>query len=101
MRLSGGGDYHIAHIHPQGVLSSALYLIVPEDASGEERQGWLEIGRPARDLRTDLAPLATIRPEPGYLALFPSTLYHGTTSFGTGERMTVAFDVVPLEGRRP
>ena len=101
VRLSGGGDYHIAHIHPQGVLSSALYLIVPEDASGEERQGWLEIGRPARDLRTDLAPLATIRPEPGYLALFPSTLYHGTTSFGTGERMTVAFDVVPLEGRRP
>jgi len=34
-----------------------------------------------------------IKPERGKLALFPSTLYHGTRNFAEGERMTVAFDV--------
>lgn len=99
VRLTGGGDYHTAHIHPQGILSSALYLIVPEDARAEEQRGWLEVGRPPPDLQCGLAPLATIQPEPGHLALFPSTLYHGTTAFGDAERMTVAFDVVPGVGR--
>lgn len=101
VRLTGGGDHHTAHIHPQGVLSSALYLVVPEDARGGQQGGWLEVGRPPPDLRCDLAPLATIRPEPGHLALFPSTLYHGTTRFGDTERMTVAFDVVPRPEHTP
>jgi hypothetical protein len=35
-----------------------------------------------------------IRPHVGRLALFPSTLFHGTRPFSAGERMTVAFDVV-------
>lgn len=95
VRLRGGGDYHTSHIHPQGMLSSALYLIVPQAAQGEDRQGWLEIGRPPPDLGLDLGPIATIQPREGHLALFPSTLYHGTTPFGDGERMTVAFDVIP------
>jgi len=50
------------------------------------------------DLGLDLPPLRTIEPQPGYLALFPSTLYHGTTPFGSAERMTVAFDVVTGDG---
>jgi len=100
---SGGGDYHTAHIHPQGILSSALYLVVPEEAhapvaEGTLPAGWLEIGRPPPDLGLDLPPLRTIEPQPGYLALFPSTLYHGTTPFGSAERMTVAFDVVTGDG---
>jgi hypothetical protein len=44
----------------------------------------------------DLEPLEAIKPEPGYLALFPSTLYHGTRPFGDAERMTVAFDAVTV-----
>ncbi|NBC88460.1 MAG: hypothetical protein GVX90_03010, partial [Alphaproteobacteria bacterium] len=100
---SGGGDYHTAHIHPQGILSSALYLVVPEEAhapvaEGARPPGWLEIGRPPPDLGLDLPPLTTIEPREGHLALFPSTLYHGTTPFGSAERMTVAFDVVTGEG---
>lgn len=94
VRLTGGGDRHAAHIHPQGIVSSALYLVVPEHESGE---ALLELGRPPLDLELDLPPLATIAPEPGHLALFPSTLYHGTTPFGGAERMTVAFDVVATE----
>lgn len=96
---SGAGDYHTSHIHPQGIISSALYLVVPEVAHGPERLGWLEVGRPPPDLGLDLEPLRVIEPQVGHLALFPSTLYHGTTRFGGGkasggERMTVAFDVV-------
>jgi predicted Zn-dependent protease len=97
---SGAGDYHTAHIHPQGIVSSALYLVVPEAAAEAEAQrGWLEVGRPPPDLRLDLEPLRVIQPRQAHLALFPSTLYHGTTPFGAAsgeaaERMTVAFDVV-------
>ena len=95
VRLHGGGDHHTAHIHPQGILSSACYLILPHDRTPGD--GALEVGRPAPDLRLDLGPLRVIEPEVGHLALFPSTLYHGTTYFGDGQRMTVAFDVVTGE----
>lgn len=87
------GDRHASHIHPQGVLSSALYLQLP-NAPGRDN-GVLELGRPPDDLMLDLEPLATIQPREGYLALFPSTLFHGTSTFGAGIRMTVAFDVAP------
>ncbi|MEP4784299.1 MAG: putative 2OG-Fe(II) oxygenase [Erythrobacter sp.] len=98
VRLSGGGDHHTSHIHPQGLVSSALYLEVPEgDATEDEQAGWLEIGRSPADLQLDLPPLAMVEPKPGHLALFPSTLYHGTRPFGAGQRMTVAFDLVSSE----
>jgi tetratricopeptide (TPR) repeat protein len=94
VRLTGGGDHHTAHIHPQGVISSALYLVVPGEAEHPDQQGWLEVGRPKSDLGLDLGPIKSIQPVPGHLALFPSTAYHGTTPFASAERMTVAFDVV-------
>ena len=103
---SGAGDYHTAHIHPQGIVSSALYLVVPEEAADAgQKLGWLEVGRPPPDLRLDLEPLRVICPQEAHLALFPSTLYHGTTPFGASrradaERMTVAFDVVTSEDDR-
>ncbi|MEO0464184.1 MAG: putative 2OG-Fe(II) oxygenase [Pseudomonadota bacterium] len=101
---AGDGDYHASHIHPQGITSSALYLVVPDAAHAGGQHGWLEIGRPPPDLGLSLEPLRVIQPQIGHLALFPSTLYHGTTAFGGGasgadaERMTVAFDVVPQAG---
>ncbi|MDJ0643064.1 MAG: putative 2OG-Fe(II) oxygenase [Erythrobacter sp.] len=95
VRLTGGGDFHAAHIHPSGIVSSAFYLIVPPEAHDGDRRGWLELGRPPTDLGLDLPPIRSIEPQEGHLALFPSTLYHGTTPFGSAERMTVAFDVVP------
>jgi len=98
VRLLGGGDHHAAHIHPAGLISSALYCKVPEQANEQEQQGWLEIGRPPADLGLGLEPLATLQPKEGHLALFPSTLYHGTTPFPanatTNERMSVAFDII-------
>ena len=97
VRLTGGGDHHASHIHPQGVLSSALYLVLPT-VGAEATDAVLELGRPPPDLRLDLPPERTIPPQGGHLALFPSTLFHGTTGFARGERMTIAFDVIAKGG---
>lgn len=94
VRLAGGGDFHAAHLHPEGVVSSALYCTLPDGLDdNEDHAGHIELGRPPPKLRIDLEPRYTLRPKVGHLALFPSTLYHGTRPFAVGERMTVAFDV--------
>lgn len=93
VRLSDSG-FHVHHIHPEGLLSSACYLALPEDVAGNTaRDGWLEIGRSPSTLNLALEPIATIEPAVGHLALFPSYLFHGTRPFLEGERLTVAFDV--------
>ncbi|WP_128891991.1 tetratricopeptide repeat protein [Erythrobacter sp. HKB08] len=98
VRLSGGGDFHTSHIHPQGVISSALYCQLPELGGDDSHAGWLELGRPPPDLRLDLGPIRMIEPREAHLALFPSTLYHGTRPFESARRMTVAFDVSLVQG---
>lgn len=95
VRLSEGG-FHAAHFHPNGVISSACYVSLPELTDGVEKQGWLELGRPPAELHLDAEPIATIKPETGSLVLFPSFLFHGTRPFSAGERLTVAFDLVPV-----
>jgi tetratricopeptide (TPR) repeat protein len=95
VRLTGAG-YHVSHNHPQGWISSAFYVAVPPaEAGAGEEAGWLAFGLPPEGLGLDLGATRTIRPEPGKLVLFPSTSWHGTLPFRTGERMTVAFDVAP------
>jgi hypothetical protein len=90
VRLSGAG-FHTAHVHPQGWISSAFYLVVPGSLGPEE--GRLVLGEPPSDLSSELQPLRSIEPKPGQLVLFPSMMWHGTLPFREGERMTVAFDV--------
>lgn len=93
VRLQDAG-HHSNHIHPQGWLSSALYIAVPPIAeSGPAPAGHLQLGVPPAELGLNLAPARTIAPEPGWLTLFPSTMWHGTVPIAGGERMTVAFDV--------
>jgi hypothetical protein len=91
VRLSGSG-YHDPHLHPYGWLSSAFYVAAPEVPTGSE-DGYLTLGEPQAMLGTGLGPYRTIAPRPGQLVLFPSTMWHGTRPFGTGERLTAAFDV--------
>lgn len=96
VRFTGSG-HHAAHFHPNGILSSACYVTVPATlADDADQSGWLEIGRPPPEFGMDLPPLATIEPRPGRLVLFPSFLFHGTRPFEGGERMSVAFDLVPV-----
>ncbi|HET7605407.1 MAG TPA: putative 2OG-Fe(II) oxygenase [Sphingomicrobium sp.] len=91
VRLSGGG-YHANHVHPDGWISSALYIVLPPDL-GDAEAGFLALGQPQAQLGLDLAPTRIVEPKAGRLALFPSWMWHGTRPFGDGERMTVAFDV--------
>lgn len=97
VRLTSQG-FHVNHVHPEGVLSSACYISLPPSlGDGDTRDGWLELGRPPAQLPLGLEPLASIQPRPGRLALFPSYLFHGTRPFADGERLTVAFDVVAAQ----
>jgi hypothetical protein len=75
-----------------GWLSSALYIVLPPDVA-EGHKGWLALGEPDAELKLDLAPVRMVEPRQGRLALFPSSMWHGTRPFDSGERMTVAFDV--------
>ena len=96
VRLRSGG-HHANHVHPQGWISSALYIALPERSSGEpENAGSLTLGEPDDRLGLGLAAWREIEPAVGRLVLFPSWMWHGTRPFVEGERMTVAFDV-----RRP
>ncbi len=91
VRLHGEG-FHIPHIHPHGVLSSACYIALPP--AQPDAAGYLELGRAPVDLGLNIGPIKVIEPIVGNLALFPSTLYHGTVPFAEGERLSVAFDLV-------
>jgi tetratricopeptide (TPR) repeat protein len=90
VRLADAG-HHDPHFHPEGWLSSAFYLAVPDKAQGQE--GWLTLGQPHHDLGLDLPSLRSVEPKPGRLVLFPSTMWHATVPFPAGERLSIAFDV--------
>lgn len=97
VRLNNAG-HHSSHIHPQGWISSAFYVAVPDQATmGGTPAGWLELGVPPRELGLDLEPIRRIRPEPGKLVLFPSIMWHATAPIAGGERLTVAFDVAAID----
>jgi tetratricopeptide (TPR) repeat protein len=93
VRLRAGG-HHSNHVHPAGWISSALYIdLPPPPSSAAPHAGWLALGQPPADLGLDLAPTTMVEPQRGKLVLFPSTMWHGTIPFDTGERLTVAFDI--------
>ncbi len=95
VRLRPGG-FHKDHVHPQGWLSSAFYVDLPDAVAEEGTQGWLAFGRPGIPTRPELGPIRSLQPRPGMIAIFPSYLWHGTEPFsGDQTRLTVAFDILP------
>lgn len=92
VRLTEKG-YHANHFHPEGWFSSAFYLALPPATA--DREGWLKLGEPQAELGLDLPATRLIEPRPGRLVLFPSTMWHGTTPFSSGERLSVAVDFAP------
>ncbi|MDP5052802.1 MAG: putative 2OG-Fe(II) oxygenase, partial [Congregibacter sp.] len=96
VRLHDQG-YHANHIHPQGWVSSALYISLPDEVQqGEGTEGHIQFGRPMRELELDLAPRRIVKPAVGTLVLFPSYMWHGTLPFHSEQpRITVAFDLLP------
>lgn len=97
VQLAPGG-FHTNHVHPQGWLSSAYYVELPEGvgANPGDRAGWLQFGEPGM-ARPVCAPDHFVQPEAGGLVLFPSYVWHGTVPFSEGgRRLTAAFDVLPV-----
>jgi len=98
--ILGNAGHQAAHLHPTGWLSGVYYAAVPPpDASGPEDAGWLEFGRPPEELGLPVAGRThCVEPEPGLMLLFPSYFYHCTVPFtGAGQRVSIAFDVMPVE----
>ena len=94
VRLRPGG-HHVPHLHPNGWLSSACYIQLP-DAVQTGREGWIAFGEPGVPTRPPLEAEHWVKPEPGMLVLFPSYMWHGTVPFsGDQPRLTCAFDVLP------
>lgn len=95
VRLGGRGR-HANHVHPQGWISSALYISLPPGTAADRQDaGWLTFGEPPNDLEINLPPWREVEPKAAHLVLFPSWMWHGTVPFSEGERLTVAFDVRP------
>jgi hypothetical protein len=93
VRLQGSG-FHANHVHPQGWISSALYVALPDAADSDpSKAGWLKIGEAPAELGVSAPAVQLVEPKPGRLVLFPSWMWHGTVPFAQGERLTVAFDV--------
>ncbi len=94
VRLRPGG-YHTDHIHPEGWLSSACYIALP-DMAGAGQEAWIKFGQPGIPTVPLLGAEHVIEPEPGLLVLFPSYMWHGTVPFtSAGQRLSVAFDLIP------
>ncbi len=99
--LDSGGRQE-PHMHPLGWLSGVYYVELPNGMAADRNQeGWLEFGRPPERVVCHRQP-ATHRVEPavGRLVIFPSWMWHGTLPFRSAQqRVSIAFDVMPLDGR--
>ncbi len=94
VRLTGGG-FHVNHMHPEGWISSAYYVCVPE-LDEDDRSGWIKFSEPPFSTRPVLEPERWIKPSAGMLVLFPSFLWHGTAPIeDDAVRVTAPFDAVP------
>jgi len=92
----GPGGFNVTHSHPMGWLSSAFYVALPDAATmGPAPAGHFHWGAPPAELQVDLPPRGVIAPVAGQLVLFPSYVWHGTVPIAAGERLNLAFDVVP------
>lgn len=96
VRLVKGGS-HVNHIHPEGWISTAFYVVVPSSVRPESnpQEGWITFGAPYYPVE-GIIPERSVCPKPGRLVLFPSYMWHGVNAFTEdAERISVAFDLVP------
>ncbi|HAY06094.1 MAG TPA: putative 2OG-Fe(II) oxygenase [Hyphomonas sp.] len=96
VRLVRGGS-HVNHIHPEGWVSSAFYVVVPPSVreGSNSQDGWITFGAPYFPV-AGITPEHAVCPKPGRLVLFPSYMWHGVNAFpDDAERISVAFDLVP------
>lgn len=95
VRLKRNG-FHVNHVHPEGMLSSAYYVEVPPEAEDQAlKSGWIKFGEPRYPI-SGLGAERYVQPKPGRLVLFPSYMWHGTNPiYGEEPRLCIAFDMRP------
>ncbi len=100
VRLHAPGFHH-NHVHPNGWISSACYIDLPEVMHDARcREGTLTFAEPGILTTPALSAEHEVHPVAGTLVLFPSYFWHGTVPFSGGQtRLTVAFDAVPRAQR--
>ena len=93
--LLGPGGFHVSHIHPEGWISSAYYVSVPDEVADTTLMpGWIKFGEPPFAV-PGCGAERFIQPRPGRLVLFPSFMWHATNPIlSTAPRITIAFDAV-------
>lgn len=95
VKLRPGGK-HVNHVHTKGWISSAYYVRLPQhDPSDAQHAGWFKLGEPRIPI-PGCSALGHVEPKIGRLVLFPSYMWHGTEPFAKGDRLTIAFDAVPV-----
>lgn len=88
--------FHVNHVHPEGWISSACYISLPDNLSSDE--GCIRFGQSPLELGSVDEPDLIITPKEGLLVLFPSFMWHGTQPFHSNKmRLTAPFDVVPVD----
>lgn len=94
------GDYHAIHSQPAHFWSGIYYVNDNETVAGHPLSGKLELIDPragaaiANPRETTLYGRYLVDPQAGQLLIFPAWLTHCTHSyFGTGERISVDFNV--------
>ncbi|MEM7430785.1 MAG: tetratricopeptide repeat protein [Pseudomonadota bacterium] len=93
VRLHRDG-FHVNHVHSEGWMSSAYYAEVPDEVDDGTHSGWIQFGEPRFPV-PGATPAKFVKPEPGTLVLFPSSMWHGTLPLtGDSARMTIAFDAI-------
>lgn len=90
------GGFHTDHVHPDGWISSAFYVGLPDAVAAGGREGWIRFGEAGIPVSPAQSAQHWVKPEPGMLVLFPSYMWHGTVPFGGSQaRLTMAMDIVP------
>ena len=101
VKLVAGG-FHVNHVHPEGWISSACYIYLPESMkASESNQGCIKFGESPLNLEEREGIERIVRPQAGQMALFPSYLWHGTFDVHCDEedfRLTAPLDVIPVAG---
>jgi tetratricopeptide (TPR) repeat protein len=98
VKLTSGG-FHVNHVHPQGWISSACYISMPNQPSTDVgMDARIKFGESGLGLGEREVIERIIHPQAGQLVLFPSYTWHGTYSFECEPndfRLTAPFDVIP------
>jgi uncharacterized protein (TIGR02466 family) len=99
INVNGPGDYNTPHCHPGGTWSGVYYIRTGTEVPDRPNSGRIQFVDPRT--RCDLGPatalahtrLVWIKPADGMMLIFPSYLEHFVHPyFGTGERITLAFN---------